>query len=376
MINNLFVSGREYGYGYDSYYVSRRDESISFPSDSAIALSLKPNAYDYTVKTMPVSVSKEVKGTLKSYSLTTSGYLVKVAQHLTSTNIIVNEVDVGEDVYTYTVVNSYKGEEIAPQIVSGTLSGTIYNNDIAIQTFTVDLGSTNLNLIDVGSPGTKATSGDYADNVLSLSWNGSTTDSYVLITYKYESPDSVSVMVPNMPVFNYRNIVVNESHLNDPLDPENLLPTVTSLNNTPIINNSVGGVIYFEDTVVQEFIVDTEGDLSFTNINISGGTYVDSGALDFSTGELTLVWRSGSEGDTSVKVDYTHGYDFVSLFGKTNIDTKYVKIMSTVKCKYQNSYTNVSSKLFYTRCKSFQTLCSSTSSGYVPAITVCSENLF
>lgn len=373
MINNLIISGRDYGYGYDGYYITRKDESIVFPSNSSIALSLNPKASDYTVTTMPKSVSKVVKGTLKSYSLTPSGYLVKVAQHLTSTNIRANEAVQGEGVCSYTIMSINQGESIVPTIVPGTLTGTIYNDDIAIQTFTVSLESS-FNLVDIGSPEIKANSGSYTNNTISLTWSDETTDSYIIVTYKYEKPETVSVTTPNLPIFNYRRPVFNENHINDPLDS---MITTFMLENTPIISGSVSGVIYAGESVVQTFTIEMDStSLNLTNINISGGTYVDSGTLDFSTGELTLTWNETSEGNTSVDVSYLYGYDFVSIVGISNIDTKYVKIMSTLKCKYKNSYTNVSSKLFYTRCKSFQTLCSSTSSGYVPATTVCSENLF
>jgi hypothetical protein len=300
-----------------------------------------------------------------------------VAQHLTSTNIRSEEEDEGEDVYSYTIMSLNQGEEIAPTIVPGTLTGTIYDDDVAIQTFTVNLESSDLNLFDIGSPGTKVSSGSYTNNVLTLSWNDVTTNSYVVVSYKYESPDAVSVVTPNLPVFNYRKPVVNENHVNSTLDPEDLTPTTFTIENIPIIDGSVSGVIYSGSTVVQTFTIDMGStSLNLTNVNITGGTYVDSGTLNFSTGELSLTWHSGSEGVTSVDVSYLYGYDFVSIFGTNTISTKYIKIMSTLKCKHQNSYTNVSSKLFYTRCRSFQTLCSSTSSGYVPAVTVCSENLF
>jgi hypothetical protein len=375
MINNLFIAGRDYGYGYDAYYIARRDESISFPSNSAIVRSLNQNASDYTVKTVPMNVSKKVKGTLKSYALTPSGYLIKVAEHLISTHVKANEVSIGDDVYTYTMLSLNQGESIIPTIVPGTLTGTIYNNDdIAIQTFTVSLESSTLSLVDIGSPEIKVNSGSYVNNTLSLSWSDSTTNSYVIVTYKYENPDAVSVTTSNLPVFNYRKPVVNENHINDPL--ESMITTFT-LENNPIINGSVSGVIYAGDRVVQTFTIEMDStSLNLKNINITGGTYVDSGTLDFLTGELSLTWHETSEGDTSVDISYLYGYDFVSITGMSTIDTKYIKIMSTLKCKHQNSYTNVSSKLFYTRCRSFQTLCSSTSSGYVPAITICSENLF
>lgn len=407
MINNLIISGRDYRYGYDGYYITRKDESIDFPSNSSIALSLNPKASDYTVTTMPVSVYKEVSGTLKSYSITPYGYLVKVSKHLLSTNVEALESSEGGDVYTYELVNLHKGEELSPSIVPGTLTGTIFNDGESIQTFKVNLDDpTTLIISNIGSPSVKATSGSVEDNIITLNWNDPTTESYVLAKYEYESPDQTSVNSEKQPVFNYHKTIKNEIY-------ENVGGRETSVNMSfPVVRGSVSGVIKSSSTVVQTFTVLDNGNLSLTNVNISGGTYVSSGSLNFSTGVMTIVWfpvvtptptatatatptptatataptptptvptptpTALDEEDTSVELSYNYGYDFVSIYGKTNLDTKYVKIMSTLKCKYKNSYTNVSSRLFYTRCRSFQTLCSSTSSGYVPAITICSENLF
>jgi hypothetical protein len=270
MINNLIIVNRQYDYGYDSYYLARKDESVDFPSDLAMVRVLSPSAYDYTVKSVSLNVMMDVKGSLKSTSLTPSGYLSKVAKYF----VVKNEISTGssgESNYAYELQKS--------PVVAGTLKGYVYNNGGIVQKFTLDRGSTSLMIEDVGSPGVKATSGTYAPegNIIHLVWSNTPTSSSISVNYEYESPVAVSVLTQTSPV--------------------------------------------------------------------------------------------------------SDEYDYVNLYGQTTIDTKYIEIMSTFKCKYklpngQDAYTNTSSRLFYTRCKSYQSLCSSTSNAYVPASIVCSERLF
>lgn len=276
MINNLNIVGRQYDYGYDIYYMSRRDESMDFPSDSAIATSLNPFASDYTVKSMQMPVSMNIKGTLKSYTYTDSGWLSKVAKHFTSKEII-------EGVQIETS-NAYEYEFSNYPLITGSLNGTIFGDNGEIQTFTVDLGSTNIIVSDkVDNPSIKVLSGEYTNNnvdkvsKLVLQWNDTPESNLISVSYQYESPNTYSVNTQQEPIFDE--------------------------------------------------------------------------------------------------------YNFVNLYGLTTIDVKYIKIMSKFRCLYKKSggnslYTNTSSKIFYTRCKSGQSLCSSKSSAYVPATTVCNEKLF
>lgn len=277
MLENITVIGREYDYGYDTYYVARKDESIGFPSNSAIVDSLNPQASKFTVKNTKMPVTMNVKGTLKSYSYTDAGWLSKVAKHFVASGEIISGTEgdnTNEFVYE---LNNYP-------LVTGSLKGRIYNDDIAVQTFEVNLGTTELTFTNVGNPLVKVTYGTYEnDNVdkiskIILNWNGAPdNNSFIAIDYEYESPETYSVVTSGEPIFD--------------------------------------------------------------------------------------------------------DYNFVNLYGSTSIDAKLVEIASTFKCLYKMnngspSYTNTSSKVFYTRCKKGQSLCSSKSSAYVPAMTVCNEKLF
>lgn len=276
MINNLTIAGRQYDYGYDIYYVTRKEESIAFPSNSAIVAALNPLATNYTVKSVPMQVKMNIKGTLKSYSYTDGGWLSKVAKHFD----YYETID-GDQVESS---NSYDYQLAKYPVVTGALKGSIYNNGIKIQTFMVELGTTELTLTDINEPSTKVVSGSYLNNnesmtsKITLNWNNTpnNSDNYVVVNYKYESSNTYSVLTKNEPMFDE--------------------------------------------------------------------------------------------------------YNFVDLYGSTTLDTKYVKILSTFKCLYKtksiSSYTNTSSKIFYTRCKAGQSLCSARSGAYVPAMTVCNERLF
>lgn len=283
MINNLTIVSRQYDYGYDTYYVARKDESLNFPSDLSIAKSLSPMVEEYAVDSANLNVTMRVEGTLKSYTYTAYGYLSKVAKHFIVKNEestgVVGEGGEGDYVFDHTLNNG--------NIVTGTLKGTIYNDDVAIQTFSSILGSTNLIIVDGENvPSVKVTAGSYSfddvtgDGIITLTWVNEAEEeiiSSVKASYSYESTDSSSVLTKKEPV--------------------------------------------------------------------------------------------------------ADDYNFVSLYGETTLKTKRVKIISTFKCAYKNSigedgYTYTKSKIFYTRCKSLQSLCSSKSNAYVPAITVCIERLF
>jgi len=66
---------------------------------------------------------------------------------------------------------------------------------------------------------------------------------------------------------------------------------------------------------------------------------------------------------------------------KTALELKYVKIYSQFKCLSKKDPTNPAttythSRLFYPTCRAMNSLCSGISGAYVPAITVCNQQLF
>jgi hypothetical protein len=69
------------------------------------------------------------------------------------------------------------------------------------------------------------------------------------------------------------------------------------------------------------------------------------------------------------------------IMEKTALELKYVKIYSQFKCLSKKNPMNPSttythSRLFYPTCRATNSLCSGVSGAYVPAITVCSQQLF
>jgi hypothetical protein len=75
------------------------------------------------------------------------------------------------------------------------------------------------------------------------------------------------------------------------------------------------------------------------------------------------------------------GVDGKPVMEKTAIALKYVKIYSQFKCLSKKDPMNPSTtythaKLFYPTCRATNSLCSGISGAYVPAITVCNQQLF
>lgn len=199
-----------------------------------------------------------------------------------------------------------------------------------------------------------------------------------------------------------KHLVSLNEQSNQSATEENLVYTY-DLKNAPI-TGSLKGSIYNNGNIIQTFTVDLDSyslniedveGLGSSAIKVISGIYqIKDGNpdLNWDNNLVELTWNNNPT-NSRIKVDYkyesnkttsiltknfpvTDGYDFVTLYGNTTIDTKYVKIKPTFKCKFGENFTNVAGRFFYTRCKSFQSLCSSKSGAYVPATTVCSQKLF
>jgi Major capsid protein Gp23 len=85
-------------------------------------------------------------------------------------------------------------------VVAGTVTGTIYDGAVVVQTFVVPANSSNLSLtsVDVGG-GAYVTAGtlSLADGALALTWTGSSGGSKVVISYEYNMENN-----PDMPEIN------------------------------------------------------------------------------------------------------------------------------------------------------------------------------
>jgi len=80
---------------------------------------------------------------------------------------------------------TYSALEHTP-ILAGTVTGTVYDGNTAVQTFVVSSSGT-FNFTTIGSPGDYATGGslDLVSGELSLTWDSAAGDNHVVISYEY-----------------------------------------------------------------------------------------------------------------------------------------------------------------------------------------------
>jgi len=206
MLNNLTVVTGEHGYGYDAYYLARKNESLAFPSNTDIASSL--GAINYKIKTVDFPVDMTVNGTLMSFSETPTGYLAKVAKHFpVMDEVILNEVGLdGGTSIEYTLENT-------PVVgtIDSYIRGTIYDGLTAIQTFTFTRGSTTLVVEKIGAsqPTIRVTAGSVEDSIISLTWNQDPGASSIVVDYEYLGEEVTSVLSKVEPVADqYENVSV------------------------------------------------------------------------------------------------------------------------------------------------------------------------
>jgi hypothetical protein len=196
MLNNLTVVTGDHGYGYDAYYLTRKNEFLDFPSDASIASSF--GATDYEVKDVNFPIEMTVTGTLMTVSETPLGYLAKVAKHIPVVDEIV--LDVGGDTGIMYVL------EKIPVVgkLENFIRGTVYDGTTAIQTFTVAKGSTSIVLTDIGTPSIKVNSGavsvvtpsgsDTEQAEILLTWSADPGANSIVVDYEYESSVVTSIL--------------------------------------------------------------------------------------------------------------------------------------------------------------------------------------
>jgi len=128
-----------------------------------------------------------------------------------------SSVDDGVD-----TVSNYDVLDHVP-IVAGTLSGTIFDGAVAVQTFSVDSGGA-FTLSPIGSPAIRVTAGvlDINTGTLILVWDGTPGDNHVVVEYEYS----------------YLETDIKDSHLylvnGDTIRSDNLADTSLKWPNVPI----------------------------------------------------------------------------------------------------------------------------------------------
>lgn len=208
MLDNLTVVTGDHNYGYDAYYLARINEEVYFPSDAAIASYF--GATNYEVKSVNFPVNITVKGTLKTVSETPVGYLAKVAKHVQVVDEVVSDAGGVESVYVLEKIP-------VVGLLENFIRGTVYDGLIAIQTFTVAKGATELVFEDIGTPTTKVTSGSIdivvpsgsitEEAEITLTWNDDPAANSITVDYERESSESTLVLSKTMPIDDLYNMV-------------------------------------------------------------------------------------------------------------------------------------------------------------------------
>lgn len=84
-------------------------------------------------------------------------------------------------------------------VIAGTVTGTVYDGAVVVNTFVVPASGSSLSLTNVGTPSAYVTAGtlDVANGTLALTWSGSSGGSKVVISYEYNMENN-----PDMPEIN------------------------------------------------------------------------------------------------------------------------------------------------------------------------------
>ena len=225
------------GYGYDSYYLGRKNEELNFPSNATIASYF--GATNYEVKNVSFPLKMNVKGTLVAFSETENGYLSGVAKHIKVIDQVIPGVKPDEE--DDLLVEYNFGKIVVDGNLDKIVRGTIYVGETAVQTFTVDRDSREVLFNDIGTPAKYCTSGTFKsddesasselESYLSFTWNtdpvipaptptatpGPTATptpevlltSSVVVDYEYLSSKITSVSSETIPIADeYNNVSV------------------------------------------------------------------------------------------------------------------------------------------------------------------------
>ena len=167
----------DHGYGYDSYYLGRKNEELNFPSNATIASYF--GATNYEVKNVSFPIEMNVKGTLVASSETENGYSSGIAKHIKVTDQVISGV---KPTSNNNVLFEYNfGKIVADGNLDKIVRGTIYVGATAVQTFTVDRDSREVTFNDIGTPAKFCTAGTFKsddesaseelESYLSFTWN-------------------------------------------------------------------------------------------------------------------------------------------------------------------------------------------------------------
>jgi hypothetical protein len=219
MLNNLTIISGDHGYGYDSYYLARKNEELKFPSNATIASSF--GATNYEVKNVSLPVEMIVKGTLVTLSETENGYSAGVAKHIEVMDKVVSNI--GNNINA----KYYLGKVVVDGNLEKIVRGTIYVGGTAVQTFTVDRDSREVLFKEIGEPTHKCSAGTFGietnpatvdvitnpdgdqESYLSFTWNTAPGTNNIVVDYEYLSSNLTSVLSKTSPIADeYNNVSV------------------------------------------------------------------------------------------------------------------------------------------------------------------------
>lgn len=208
----MVVSG-DHGYGYESYYLTRKNEELNFPSNATIASYF--GATNYEVENVNFPVEMNVKGTLVSFSETENGFSSGIAKHIPVMDKVVTNAGSG------TAAKYYLGKVVALGNLGTIVRGTIYVGEVAIQTFTVDRDTTDVVFENIGTPEDYCTAGTFGsdddsgsgdeESYLSFTWNSAPGANSIVVDYEYLSSKITYVLSGTSPedfVDQYDNISI------------------------------------------------------------------------------------------------------------------------------------------------------------------------
>ena len=213
MFNNLVVVSGDYGYGYESYYLTRKNEELNFPSNANIASSF--GATNYEVRNVNFSVEMNVKGTLVAFSETENGFSSAIAKHISVFDKVVTNDG------SSTAAKYYLGKVVASGNLGTTVRGTVYDGAVAVQTFTVDRDTMVVAFENIGTPAIFCTAGTFGsdddsgsgdeESYLSFTWNSAPGANSIVVDYEYLSSNITYVLSKTSPenfVDQYDNISI------------------------------------------------------------------------------------------------------------------------------------------------------------------------
>jgi hypothetical protein len=213
MFNNLVIVSGDYGYGYESYYLTRKNEELNFPSNANIASSF--GATNYEVRNVNFSVEMNVKGTLVSFSETENGFSSAIAKHISVFDKVVTNAGSG------TAAKYYLGKVVASGNLGTIVRGTVYDGAVAVQTFTVDRDTMVVAFENIGTPAIFCTAGTFGsdddsgsgdeESYLSFTWNSAPGANSIVVDYEYLSSNITYVLSKTSPenfVDQYDNISI------------------------------------------------------------------------------------------------------------------------------------------------------------------------